>query len=46
MEKILEVIEEFWRRHVCGDFPSYYTPECFMCNKVDCKDCPSIGFKN
>lgn len=41
MTKILEAIKEFWKRHICDEFPSHYDPQCFDCNKSTCHNCPS-----
>ena len=26
------VCREFWKKHVCDDFPTSYDDECFMCD--------------
>ena len=39
---LVEYIKSFIRKHIVSDFPEYYNPECFMCNRGNCKDCKYI----
>jgi len=40
MTAIKKMIIEFWKRHICDDFPKSYPPECFDCKLGTCHGCP------